>query len=132
MVESFRFPLYGGDSSITLSRCSAGPPRAAQWNPYAWGQHAVAFVHLVFDLRRIRVETLYMDQIETPARRGIVGGVGPGRYAVGAHAPGESQHGAQGRLVLGTADPELQRVNLRQPARQLIAAVGIGKLRHPV
>src|SRR5438876_621013 len=139
--------------SITLSRCLAGPPRAGQWNPYACGQHLRAFAHLVIDLRRIRVEAMHMDQIETPTRR-TIGGVGPVRHPMGAHAPGECQHGSQiplrlglghlaaigeqvcagslGRLVLGTADPELLRVDLGQPARQLVAAVGVGVLRHPV
>ena len=56
---------------LACSERSARPSRAAQWNAYAWGQPAVAFVHLVFDLRRIWVEAVHMDQVETPARRGI-------------------------------------------------------------
>ncbi len=44
---------------------------------------------------------MYTNQVETPARRWIVGGVGPGRYAVGAHALGVSPHGGKVPLGLG-------------------------------
>src|SRR6266702_348964 len=71
--RSFRFSSCGRGGSI-VSRCSAGLPRTGQRNSDACGQLARAFAHLVIDLRRIRVEALYMDEVESqPAAGSWVG-----------------------------------------------------------
>jgi hypothetical protein len=55
----------------------------------------------VLDLRRIRVEAVYMEKIETRAMARTSGGVGPVRHPVGAHAPGEFPHAVQQLLQQG-------------------------------
>src|SRR5260221_10547313 len=75
----------------------AGRPRGGHWNRYA-SHHVVALLHDVAGLRGIRVETGCMEKIETRTPLGIEGGVGPGRQAVGAHAPGVCPQGGHRRL----------------------------------
>src|SRR5580693_8721710 len=64
----------------------------------ACGLEALAFIHCGSDLRRRR--TRHVD-IENWSPLRIDGGVGPVRYRVGAHAPGELKPGVHRPLYQG-------------------------------
>ena len=134
-------------------RVLAALPAALCWNwlahrdtPERAGHEVPAFVQGVLELRRIRVEALYTDQIEARAAPGTDGGVGPVLHPVVAHALAEVHQADQqvrhlgrtklavdsgweqvlaaglGRVELGASDAELLR------ARELcIGGAGWGR-----
>jgi hypothetical protein len=117
------------------------------WPAAVVDQQVFACVDLAGELGRIRVDVY----VENRATVGIVGGVGPVRHPVLAHAVSELHHGAQDLLPLGRGRPvsavreqvaaggpgllELVRVaqrDLFRAGREVPAAVGVGEVRHAV